>query len=165
MIITKVRYRNRDLPNSLLPRLMERVFHVSLLSSLEKIKEDGEIKVSGTGLCPSVYPGHYNSFMRNRGYVSLFDYRSVPQEHLEDSLDKCSPTQGATPESGIVIFLFSRSDIPKLLSWREWNLEDAPREMVVPYVEAGHKGPISLKLIDEIICLEIDEEPNISNLL
>jgi hypothetical protein len=31
--------------------------------------------------------------------------------------------------------------------------------MVVPYVEAGHQGPISLSLVDEIICIEVIQDP------
>jgi hypothetical protein len=47
-----------------------------------------------------------------------------------------------------------------LVPWTRWKEEEARKEMVVPYVEAGHEGPISVDLIEEIICLEIEEDPN-----
>lgn len=71
---------------------------------------------------------------------------------------KCSPIQPATPESGIAFFMLAAESCPTLVSCKLWKEEQAWREMVVPHVEAGHQGPISLALIDEIVCVEVDED-------
>jgi hypothetical protein len=47
-----------------------------------------------------------------------------------------------------------------LVSWQQWKQEEAWSEQMVPHVEAGHPGPIPLNLINEIICVEKDDDPN-----
>jgi len=141
-------------------RLEGRVFHVSRLSNLDPILTSGEIRPNQDATFATTFGSSSNSFFRNRGCVSLFDYRSVTPDELEDSVFKCSPMQPATPQSGIAIFMLAVSTCPPLLSWKLWKEQGAMAEMVVPYVEAGHQGPISLSLVDEIICIEVVEDPN-----
>jgi hypothetical protein len=47
-----------------------------------------------------------------------------------------------------------------LVPWTLWKDEEAWGDQVVPYVEAGYRGSISIDLIDEIICLTLEEDPN-----
>ena len=93
--------------------------------------------------------------------MSLFDYRCVTREDLDHSLTKCSPIDSIhaqSPDHGIAIFLLSPSRCPTLLPLSLWKEEEAWAEMIVPYVEAGHKGPISLALVDEVICVEVEPD-------
>jgi hypothetical protein len=159
-ILTKLRLSETGLSTAVRPLLEGRVFHVSRLSNLELILACREIRPNQDGALATTFGSAANSFFRNRGCVSLFDYRSVSPEELTDATMKCSPTQPATPESGIVIFMLAAASCPALLSWQLWKAEQAWREMVVPHIEAGHHGPIPLALVDEIICIEIEEDPN-----
>ncbi len=156
---TKLALSERGLNESLLPRLRGRVFYLTLLSNLERINQAGEIRPNSSG----AYPGplsHYNSFFKNRGCVCLFDYRTVSEDKLNISLGKCSPATwiGFSPGSGLAIFLLARDRCPDLLPWTLWEEQEAWREMVVPHVEAGHEGPISLELIDEVLCVEVEPD-------
>ena len=164
MIETRLKLPRSRLPDKLLPLLRGRVFHVSRLGNLGSIKESKEIRPNQQGIHKSAFGYYQNSYFLKIGCVSLFDYRSVTPEELDDSLDKCSPWQPIYDNSGIVIFLLSPSDYPALLSWQDakGKFEEVKGEKVgyqyVPYVEAGHKGPISLALVDEAICVEVGSD-------
>jgi hypothetical protein len=137
------------------PRLQGRVFHVSLFSNLGQILGTGNILPNQHGQFTTTFGSSENSFFRNRGCVSLFDYRSVTQEELNDSVFKCSPMQPAYSGSAVAIFMLADSTCPPLLSWQMWKEAKAWSEMVVPYVEMGHHGPLPLSLVDEIMCVEV----------
>jgi len=47
-----------------------------------------------------------------------------------------------------------------LIPWTRWKEEEAWSDQVVPYVEAGYPGSIPINLIDEVICLTLEENPN-----
>ena len=167
MIQTKLRLSEKGLLNALLPRLEGRVFHVTLLTTLDLILRSEEIRPNKLGSYDSPF-GSSNSFFRNRGCVSLFDYRSVTPEELDDSLGKCSPIQpiqARLPDSGIAIFLLSPLRCPALLPWSLLKQEEAWTEMVVPYVETGHEGPISLALVDEVICVEVELDEELGRII
>ena len=67
------------------------------------------------------------------------------------------PTQSC--DDGVAILVLKPDVHAALIPWTRWKEEGAWSEMVVPYVEAGHLGPISVDLIDEIVCLKIEEDP------
>ena len=108
-----------------------RVFHVSQLSNLEPILKCGEIRPND-GSFVTTFGSTSNSFFAKRGCVCLFDYRSVTQQQLEDSIFKCSPTQSITPQSGAAIFIFSGDGCLDLQSWLQWKQEEAWGEQIVP---------------------------------
>jgi hypothetical protein len=107
-VVTRLRLSEAGLFTAVLPLLEGRVFHVSRLSNLELILACGDIRPNQDGSLEATFGSTANSFFRNRGCVSLFDYRSVAPEELADAAMKCSPTQPATPESGIVISCWPR---------------------------------------------------------
>jgi hypothetical protein len=98
-----------------------------------------------------------NGFFRKRGCMSLFDLRQPPPN--EDYLYRCSPF-GAVACNGIGILILSPSACDDLVPWTLWRDQQAWGEVVVPYVEAGYRGPIPLTLIDELIEVQVIEEPD-----
>lgn len=135
------------------------VFHVTRLRTLPSILADGEIRHNRDGSLSSGFG--YNSFFRNRGYVSLFDYRAELSSAVQNYRDKCSPFQMARPpESGIAILFLNPLFYSALVPWSLWSDEAAHTEAVVPYVEAGYRESIRVEQIAEIVTLEIVEEPD-----
>ncbi len=61
---------------------------------------------------------------------------------------------------GIAILFLQPAAYDALIPWTRWKDENALDEMVVPYVEAGYPGPLPLRLVAEIISVEITEDPN-----
>jgi hypothetical protein len=49
---------------------------------------------------------------------------------------------------------------PKLLSWKLCRDEVMHRERVVPYVEAGHPGPIPVTLVERVVYFRRTEDPD-----
>jgi len=138
-----------------------RVFHVTRLSHFDAILIDREIKPNGDGALATTFGNGANAFFRKRNCVCLFDYRLEPTDKIRDFRMRCSPFQPAGPDSdGIAILLLKADSYTALIPWTRWKEEDALSEMIVPYVEAGYSGSISIDLIDEVICLKIKEDPN-----
>lgn len=137
------------------------VFHVTKRAYWPSIVATGAIVPNSRGKLPTTFGASSNSFFRNRGCVSVFDYRAPPSDEVVDFRRRCWPFQAAVPnEEGIAILILNASLYPALISWDRWKEEQVWREMVVPYVEAGHPGPISVEAIDRAIFLRLMEDPN-----
>jgi hypothetical protein len=163
MIQTDFHLSENELHDVLLPRLIDNVFHVTRLDNLEPILKSGEILPGKGRNLESSFGYQKSSFFHARECVSLFDYRNLEDGVLETSLTKCSPFQAIDRESdipGMVIFFLSPLRHDRLLPWTLWKEEQANEEMVVPHVEVGYRGPISLDWIDEIfrVVVKLDQE-------
>jgi hypothetical protein len=159
MKITRLHFSESGLLNSLLPYLEGRVFHVTKESYLDSILECGEIRPNKDGSYDTTFGSSTISFFRKRGCVSLFDFRSATQKQLDMFLGRCSPTQPASPEDGIAILFLNDSIYQELLPWTMRKEEEAYREMILPYLEAGYPGPIAVEKVDEIIIVSVVEDP------
>lgn len=144
----------------LLPLLMGRVFHISRSEYLESIQRTGQISTNEHGQLASTFGASRNSYFKNRGCVSVFDYRNPPEDKFEQFMGRCSPTAALTPECPIIVFFLSEATFTKLLPWTGWKIDGHPSEMILPYLEAGYPGPIPLDKIDEVIRVTATEEPN-----
>lgn len=56
----------------------------------------------------------------------------------------------------ITILFLCESQFHKLESWKVWKEEAAWHQRVVPYVETGYKGRVSLEFIIEELGVESD---------
>jgi hypothetical protein len=93
MMVRDITIPRDELEQSLLPKLLDRVFHVvSTHERLEAILEDGAIRVD-----PPVAPSYDKAYFRNHSCVSLFDLRSITQEQrgrrLRRALVRLSPAR------------------------------------------------------------------------
>jgi hypothetical protein len=113
------------------------------------------------GRLASSFGSSSRSFFRLRGRVSCFDYRDLTEERLRDTFWRCTPWQaGRHCNYAIGIYFLSSAACAVLESYRRWHEEEAYTEMVVPYVEAGHPGPIPLTAIDELLRVSIEHVPH-----
>lgn len=145
--------------NKLMSELAGRVFHVTKEENWLKIYKSGEIVPNLDGRLETSFGSSKNSYFKNKGCVSVFDYRNIYQEKPQEHMHKCSPTLPLTPNSGIAILLFKPEIYLNLWSWEGWENENI-RQMVVPYVEAGYFGSISLLLVDKVIIVTMSENKN-----
>jgi len=134
--------------------LQGHVFHVTKRAYWPAINESGALLPNPSGVLPTTFGTSKNSYFRKRGCVCLFDYRQAPTEELQVYRRRCHPMQAAKPgEEGISILLFESSLYERVISWEGWKKEEAFSEMVVPYAEAGHLGPIPLSEVSTVIHL------------
>lgn len=137
-----------------------KVFHVTSLPNWNLIRQSGFILPNPDGLLPTTF-GSHNSLFRKRGCVSVFDYRVKPPEDPINYRHRCDPLQPAQPDTPGIAILFLHPDVyPKLLSWELCRDEVMYRERVVPYVEAGHPGPISISLVERVVYFRRTENPS-----
>lgn len=144
---------------ALLPRLRGRVFHVTKLSNRDEILRSGRIDTNLRGGLKSSFGHSQNGFFRKRDAVSLFDYRFRDDDQIRASFGKCSPTQAAVNDTGVAVFILSPDVHSRLLTWEKCKAEWSPTEMIVPYVESGHAGPIDLTSVSDLFSVEIEEDP------
>jgi hypothetical protein len=154
---THFRFLETEMADRLLPLLEGRVFHVTSLASLPAILAAGAIEPNLDSAFETTFGHSRNSYFRARGCVSLFDLRGP---RPEGSLERCWPFRPAVEGRGLAVFVVSLAACADLRPWTGWEEERAFGEMIVPYVEAGHKGRIPLTLIDEAIELEVEENPD-----
>ena len=137
------------------------VFHVTKRAYWEAILKAGRLEPNTDYSFSTTFGSSSNSFFRNLGCISVFDYRTPPTEETEGFRYRCNPLQAAKPGTdGIVIMIFSPSVYAALIPWTKWKERGDLRQMVVPYVEAGHPGPISTDKIDKLIFVRFEEDPN-----
>jgi hypothetical protein len=140
--------------------LQGKVFHVTRLAYLPSIIKSGEIRTNNSGMLPTTFGSSGNAFFKNRNCVSLFDYRPKPTEEIRNVRVRCYPFSPARPPNGAIAILILKPEVyDDLIPWTLSKEENALSEMIVPYVEAGYPGPISFDLVEEIISVEITEDP------
>lgn len=165
MKISGLTFRYTEAETRLLPRLRGRVFHVTCWRNVPQIRENGEISVNRDCALRTGFGSSLNSFFRLRDCVSVFDYRNITDEQLDQSLRKCAPYQaGHSCNFELAIFFLSRSTFDRLEPWTLWKTAKPNGELgipgVVPYAEAGHPGPIQLKSIDELLRVKMNYAPS-----
>jgi len=137
------------------------VFHVTKLAYWESILMTGGLEPNTDYSFPTTFGSSSNSFFRNLGCISVFDYRTPPTVETKDVRYRCYPLQAAEPGTdGIVIMIFNPSIYDALIPWTTWKEHGDLKQMVVPYIEAGHPGPISTDKIDKLIYVRFEEDPN-----
>lgn len=151
----------RDCEATLLPLLLGRVFHVSCGRNAVSIAKSGAIQPNVDGQLPSSFGSSQRGFFRLRGCVSVFDFKSPDEATVRDSLWKCAPWYAARRKCDfeLAVYFLAAQACDSLLSWKLNHEQRAFSEMVVPYVEAGHPGPIPLGAIDELLLVSIEREP------
>ena len=158
MKTTKYFRRETESLDDISSLLEGRVFHVTKLAYLDAILTSGEIRPNGDSSLPTTFGYLSNGFFRKRNCISLFDYRLEVTDQIREFRTRCRPFQRA--RDGIALLILMPDIYDALVPWTLWKDEEAWGDQVVPYVEAGYRGSISIDLIDEIICLTLEEDPN-----
>lgn len=136
------------------------VFHVARREHWPAIEASGALLPNPDRSLPTTFGSSANSFFRNRGCICLFDYRAPPDDTIREYRRRCYPFQPAAPgNAGVAILVLNQSVHGELLPWTLWKEAGALDQMVVPHVEAGYPRPIPLRLVDRMILLRVEEDP------
>lgn len=159
----KIHIESRDPMEELMDYLAGRVFHVSKECYLPAILASGEIKPNIDGKLETTFGSSGNSYFKNIGCVSVFDYRNIYDEKPQKFLRRCHPARPLRSDSGIAIFILKPEVYPKLHSWEGYKNDR--RQKVVPHVEAGYYGPIPLSLVEQVMIVTISEFDDIGSIM
>lgn len=134
--------------------LIGKVFHVTPLENFPSIQEKGltpntELKVK------SEFTNTATGFFRLRGCVSFFDYRNYGSKTWKEHAYKCRPTQVLDRTNAIAVLFLSEDLFDGLVPWTKWKEEEAYSQQVVPHIEIGHKGIVSMTHISKVIIFEL----------
>ena len=151
--------KDEDPMEKLMPMLEGKVFHVSLTSNWAKIHKSREIVPNNENSLETTFGCSSNSYFKNNGCVSVFDYRRPLDEKLQKQIDKCQPIRPLREGKAITIFILKSEAHDHLRTWEDirTNIGD---QLVVPYIEAGYPDKISLSLIEEFIFVTMDIDNN-----
>lgn len=141
-----------DLREKLLPKLRERVFHVTTQEAWPCIQESGRILVSA----PDCVIRWENAGLRCIGYVSLCDLRALREEHLQHGLQKYHFLDPRRHSSGPVFLFLRGCAIKDVVSYR--HLRDkvnSLRKLIVPFIEAGYPGDLSMAKIADVLVVDV----------
>ena len=86
--------------------------------------------------------------------MSFFDYRSYGTPHWEEHAYKCFPTQNLRKGEKVCLLFLDEKIYEDLIPWTAWKDEKAWCDRVVPWVETGYKGKVSLDFISEVLVIE-----------
>ena len=145
------------LPTVLLPHLLEHVFHVTTRAAYAGILTDGRIRPNQNGNFAFTFGQSESSYFRRRGCVSVFDFRGVNSERLEEALLRYYFLNPSFTDNQPVFLFLNTACFERLVPWSRWKDEKAYGEMVIPYVEAGYPGDIPVSLIDGVLRVEVDK--------
>jgi hypothetical protein len=157
--IERIQVKQTDLRSTVLPRLVGTVFHVTSHDALTKIIESRVIRSNRDGHLGFTYPQSQVSYGRRRGYVCLFDFRSVSDPELQDALMKFYflDPMADRPQNPAFLFL-DDSEYGRLVPGT--SAKGNHGEMWIPFVESWYPGNLPLTAITEVLAITITREPD-----
>ena len=141
-----------DLEKDLLPRLKGEVFHVTSIESYNGILKSRYIDPNTDG----IYQRNWecDCYGRKRGFVCLFDLRSLPIEKINLYRVRCDFIYDSKfGETSAYLMLAGpcyKSIIPNNVAVDETN----HREYFVPHIEAWFPGRLQLNNIDKVLIVK-----------
>ncbi len=154
--VKRITLNDADLMEQLLPKLRDRVFHVTTREAWPCIEASGRILASP----PESVPRCDNAGLRHIGHVSLCDLRSLAEGNLQHALDAYYFLDYRRESRGPVFMFLTKSAIEDVVSYQE--LKDrinSLKKLIVPFVEAGHAGDLPLEKIAEVLVVEVVRSP------
>lgn len=137
-----------DDEDTVLPILRGTVFHVTSAENYKNILETGAILPNTKNERP-YNTASDNSCFNELGCVCLIDLRICSYEQLESGLCMYSFLNPSHTNNNPIFLILKDEACHSLIPWHECNSRPMKgKNQVVPYIEAGHEGPIALKAID-----------------
>jgi hypothetical protein len=141
-----------ELAVHLLPELREQVFHVTTTEAYASMQKTGAILIDP----PTAFRRwSYDSHFRNAGCVSLCDLRGIDEAKIRTALDAYYFLNPRHAEADPVFLLLGPEAVESIITYEEALRSGALKKMIVPFIEAGHPGDLSLELIGEAIIVEV----------
>lgn len=152
--IVEIECSNDRLRSDLLPCLRKSVFHVTTIVAMEGIVSDGFVRSNNDERYPFTYPQSQKSYGRSRGYVCLFDVRSISTPDLDEVLAKFWFLNPSSAGNRPVFLLMNEMVTPKLIPWTTAR-EAGYREMWIPNAECWYPGDIPVSEIETILRVNV----------
>ncbi len=153
--IIEYAFQPDELRDKFLPKLRERVFHVTSYERYKMIEEEGMIKSNADGKLGYTYPQSETSYGRKRGYICLFDLRDKTEDEIENALESFYFLGDHTLGDKQAYLIMHEETYADLIDTAQAKAEIGFKEMWIPYVECWYPRDLPLSSIKEIIILNI----------
>lgn len=139
---------SRDL--DLEPLLRGHVFHVTTEANYQSIARNGGISPN-SGSYASPFGDLKNGYFRKAGCVSFFDYRDCTNPAWRRHRTDCRPTLALGVGSPLVILFLDEAFWDRLILWRDLDQKEASMMALIPHVECGIAGLVTLDMISKCL--------------
>lgn len=150
----KVRHLEVESIVGLMKFLEGKIFHVTSADNVPKIHKSNSLLPNTNCKWISPFGNTQNGFFRLKGCVSFFDYRKYGSEKWLEHYHKCTPEQALDRAKTIAIYILHEGEYLNLISWEKWKEEIDLSQRVVPHIEIGFQGAVSLEYISELIVVK-----------
>ena len=135
------------------------VFHITPKRCFENILKSGEIRPSTVLKDETAFSASENSYLRDRGCVSLFDLRFATAKQIRNGLSFINPFRYEFDGSPVLLILKpdAYAKVVRCGDCREESLKIGQR--LLPHIEAGYPGAISTDLIDRCLLITVINMP------
>ena len=146
-----------DLRKELLPRLRDRVFHVTTQEAWPSIVAAGFVLVDPP---EDVVKWEYDAYFRSVRHISLCDLRSLPKDDLELGLERFPFLDPRRSSTGPVYLFLGRAATERIVTYRE-AVDRAHRlgKMIAPHIEAGYPGDLPLTEVSDVLVVQVKRTP------
>ena len=155
--VRRIELREADLRTRLLPRLLERVFHVTTQEAWPSIAASGFVCVQP----PDDIPSWSNAYFRSVGHVSLCDLRFLAEADLELALDAFSCVDPRPSSSGPVFLFLRKGPLGRIVTHAD--ARDSANNLgkqITPHIETGYPGNFPLTAISDVLVVDVKERYN-----
>lgn len=165
MKIEKLRFKNKELFDCLLPLLVGNIFHVSNGDFLESILKSNEVKNNKEGTFPYIFPQSKQNYGARTGSVCLIDLTT--KNIMESGKIACDGYYFLNPRgwSQVVFLILDKKyfknlkkqdrDNPTLIGENYIPMSEVRKGTYIPEVECWYPDKISLDKFSKILIIDI----------
>jgi hypothetical protein len=140
----------------LMKNLYGKVFHVTNAEGFTGIINRGKIIPSKSGLLSENWGG--SGFFRNRGCISVCDLvNNTSKIEISRAISKYYFFNLPCNKGETYLLFINNSLHNHLVSWEQWKKDEAFGETIVPHLESGYPGEVSIFDIDTILILNVKD--------
>ena len=155
--VRRIELREADLERTLLPKLRDRVFHVTTQEAWPSIAASGFVLVDPP---EDVVKWPYDAYFRSICYISLCDLRSLAEDDLELGLERFPFLDPRRSSTGPVYLFLGRAATERIVTYREVvDRAHSLGKMIAPHIEGGYPGDLPLTAISDVLVVHVKRSP------
>ena len=155
--VRRIELRAAELRKELLPKLRDRVFHVTTQEAWPSIVASGCVSVDPPEY---VLKWEYDAYFRSVRHISLCDLRSLAEDELELGLQRFRFLDPRRSSTGPVYLFLGRAATEKIVTYCEAvDRAHSLGKMIAPHIEAGYPGDLPLTEISDVLVVQVKRMP------
>jgi hypothetical protein len=159
ILFNHIECKHSELEDTVLPLLIDTVFHVTNEKGFKGIMSDGFIRNNKDDIFEYSFSQSKNSYGRKKGYICLFDFRNKSEDIIQNALLKYYFLHPFHDENRTYFFQISAVTYPNLIDVTEAKREIGYSRVWIPKVECWFPHDFSIEYIEKVIDVRIINMP------